>query len=192
MKFSKRQKYPFQFGSFSVCQVCGQTWPSDQITYNPRWGWQCPPCWDGLISRDQILRPIFPYEGTRKTYSPVVPANEGINDTTDDPTDVYTLFDRADKSTTYDITFGEYITFTSPSTRVGTDGTTPDGGIQMNNGWTLYIQGGYLFYSKNFRFLNQNTIYSIATWAGAGDLFVDADGFLNYTPYVPGAITGLS
>jgi len=62
----------------------------------------------------------------------------------------------------------------------------------MNNGWTLYIQDDYLFESHNFRFLNQSAIYSIATWSGAGDLFVDADGYLNYTPYVPGTITGLS
>jgi len=192
LTFSRRIKLPYNFIAFSVCGVCGQTWPSAEIMYNPRWGWQCPPCWDGMISRDQIMRPIFPFEGTRKYASPVVPNNEGLNSTTDTPYYIYTLFDRGDKSITYDMTFGDYITFTTPSTRVGTDGVSPDGGIQMNNGWTLYIQDDYLFESHNFKFLNQSAIYSIATWSGAGDLFVDADGYLNYTPYVPGTITGLS
>ncbi len=143
------------------------------------------------------MRPIFPYEGVRKAYSPVVPVNEGLSADQDTPYYIYTLFDRSGPSTTdaaitYDMTFGEYINFVSPSTRVGPDGVSPDGGIQMNNGWTLYIQGGYLFYSRRFNFLNQNTIYSVATWSGAGDLFVDADQFLNYTPYVPGTISGLA
>jgi hypothetical protein len=150
-----------------------------------------------MISRDQIMRPIFPYEGVRKTYSPVVPVGEGLSADKDTSFSVYTLFDRSGPSTTdaaitYDMYFGEYINFVSPSTRVGTDGVSPDGGIQMNNGWTLYIQGGYLFYSRNFHFLQGDTIYSTATWEGAGDLFVDADGFLNYTPYVPATISGLS
>lgn len=187
MRFSKRQKAPFAFGSFSLCQTCGETWPSAQIYYNPRWGWQCPDCWDGLISRDQILRPIFPYEGTRKAMSPVVPAGQGLSVTADTPYYIYTLMDRSGDGTTYDMTFGENITFYTPSIKVGTDGVSPDGGIEVNNGWTLYIQGGYLFYSRFF----QHSIYSKATWAGDGDLFVDADGFLNYTPYVPGTITGL-
>lgn len=57
---------------WSSCQTCGQSWPSQKITYNPRFGWQCPPCWDGLIQHDEYEQPIFPYEGTRKVNSPVV------------------------------------------------------------------------------------------------------------------------
>lgn len=57
---------------WSNCQTCGQSWPSQKITYNPRFGWQCPPCWDGLLQHDQFEQPIFPYEGTRKVPSPIV------------------------------------------------------------------------------------------------------------------------
>ena len=136
------------------------------------------------------MRPIFPYEGTRKAYAPVVRTDEGLSTTADTPYYIYTLFDRSGTpttATTYDMTFGENITFYSPSIKVGTDGVSPDGGIEVNNGWTLYIQGEYLFYSRFF----QRSIFSKATWSGAGDLFVDADGYLLYTPYVPGTISGL-
>ncbi len=190
MKFTTRIKSPYKFIPFSLCQVCGQTYRADEIQYNPRWGWQCPPCWDGMISRDQIMRPIFPYEGTRKTMSPVVPAGQGLSEVQDTNPYVYTLFDRdgtMSTADTYDVTFGEYITFYKPSTRVGVDGVSPDGGIDLNNGWVLYIKGEYMMFSRVYR----NDVFSRAPWQGNGDMFVDADGFLNYTPYVPATIQGL-
>jgi len=80
MRFSRRVRQPFRYESFSKCSRCGQAWPSSQIFYSPQYGWACPPCFDGLFGRDQILQPIFPYEGTRKTPSPVVDSlNEGIS-----------------------------------------------------------------------------------------------------------------
>jgi hypothetical protein len=187
MKIKNRIRMPREFVSFSLCGTCGQTWPSRDIWYNYRWGWQCPECWDGLISRDQIMRPIFPYEGTRKVASPVVPANEGLQPAVDTPYYVYTLYDRDDPTITYDINFGTYITFYSPSVKTGDDGVTPNGGIELNNAWCWYIKGGYAMYSRFF----ETNVMSRSTWSGAGDMFVDANGYLNYTPYVPGQITGL-
>lgn len=134
------------------------------------------------------MRPIFPYEGIRKTPAPVVPSQEGINTATDTPYYVYTLYDRDDPTITYDMTFGDYITFVQSNAKTGPDGVTPNGGLRVNNGWILYIKGTYLYYSSYY----VQNIFTVSTWSEAGDLFVDKDGYLIYTPYVPGTITGLS
>lgn len=84
-----------RYKPWSSCSTCGQSWPSQKITYNPRFGWQCPPCWDGLIQHDQYDPPIFPYEGTRKVNSPVVNSlMEGIAPGSLFQTYIYNMRDR--------------------------------------------------------------------------------------------------
>jgi hypothetical protein len=153
LKFFHRQKNPFGFESFSKCQWCGQAYPSSQIFYNPRWGWQCQPCWDGLISRDQILQPIFPYEGTRKTPAPVVDSLlEGIA-----PGSLYQSYDYL----LVDRVTGSIYTAHVPPITIGPGGlifystaavitltlvaSTTDPtyrGIRINNGWDIYVRNG--------------------------------------------------
>jgi len=162
---------------YANCQTCGQDYPARLIWLNPRYGWQCFRCWDGLIQRDQIMQPIFPFEGTRKTPAPVVQINAGIGP--EDNYTVYTLHDLDSLSTTYDLFFGNFITWKSPSTSE----FTPAEALDLNNGWFMFFKGGFLAWGR-FPLPVPTTV----TWGGSGDLSIDSAGFLEYTPYVQQAL----
>src|SRR5262245_43575440 len=119
-----RIKMPREFISFSLCGTCGLTWPSIEIFYNPRWGWQCPECWDGLISRDQIMRPIFPYEGIRKTTVPGLPAYAGLQSAVYTRFFIDRLYDRHYHTQTYRDTIADDINLSSTSQQLAVDGLT--------------------------------------------------------------------
>src|SRR5262245_24965982 len=90
-------KYPRAGEAWAECSTCGQDYPASQVWLNPRFGFQCFKCWDGLIQFDQVMQPIFPGEGTRKTIDPVTNTlTQGVGNSVADlePTYSYFLQDR--------------------------------------------------------------------------------------------------
>lgn len=140
---------------WSQCTTCGQDWPSQKVIYNPRFGWQCPPCWDGLIQRDQIDPPVFPYEGTRKTPSPLTNTlMEGISPGSLNQTYNYNLRDRVTgivyivHLVPLAIAANGSLTFTSsatPTLTVGSDPLFPTfDGLKWTNDFDIYVANGAL------------------------------------------------
>ncbi len=140
---------------WSACQTCGQSWPSQKITYNPRFGWQCPPCWDGLIQHDQYQQPIFPYEGTRKVNSPIVNSLlEGIAPGSLYQTYIYNFRDRATGDLylvhlyPFTVTAGGVLTWTGTSVGTLILGNDPVNvtydGMRATNSYNLIVQNGAL------------------------------------------------
>jgi hypothetical protein len=144
-----------RYKPWSSCGTCGQSWPSQKITYNPRFGWQCPPCWDGLLQHDQYEQPIFPYEGTRKVNSPIVNSlMEGIAPGSLLQTYIYNFRDRVTGEiwlvhmTPITITRSGSIVITgssAPSLMLGSDPLQPIfDGMVWTNGYDLYVGAGTL------------------------------------------------
>ncbi len=158
-----------------------------EVWLNPRFGWQCFKCWDGLIQRDQILQPIFPGEGTRKTPGPVTDTlDQGAGDLyveNSDTWSLFTVFDRADPTILYEFNFS-VSPFAFPPT---TDDTPPVSGFRLPNEWILYVQEGFLQFSQGSYFDQPFT----ANWEGSGSLYVDPDGFLVFEPYTQQLVTGI-
>lgn len=153
-----RWKYPRYGEAWAECQTCSQDFPSSQVWLNPRWGFQCYKCWDGLLSRDQILQPIFPGEGTRKTIDPVTNSllqGAATSVAGLEPTYTYFLRDRSD-GTVYEVRLvpffitntGKLVYLTSSVATVteATPGTDDDvwDGIRINGGWSVYVGSGAL------------------------------------------------
>lgn len=144
-----------RYKPWSNCQTCGQSWPSQKINYNPRFGWQCPPCWDGLVQRDQYDTPIFPYEGTRRVNSPITKSlTEGIAPGSLTQTYIYNFRDRVTGQiwlvhmVPLTITGNGSIVLTGsaiPSLTLGSDPLQPifDGMVWIN-GFDLYVGNGVL------------------------------------------------
>lgn len=158
--------------AWAACQTCSINYPADQVYYNPvRKGWQCYKCWDGLFIRDQVQTPIFPGEGTRRTPAPLTNTLlEGV-----DPDDNYTrvtLGDWAAGFPALDLVLTDFMSFEPSITNFW-----PAQCLYLNNGWSMFVQQGFMGLTR----IPQNNGIQ---WSGAGDLFVDVDGFLNYTPYV--------
>lgn len=140
---------------WSQCTTCGQDWPSQKVIYNPRFGWQCPPCWDGLIQRDQIDPPVFPYEGTRKTPSPLTNTlMEGIAPGTLNQTYNYNFRDRVTGAlwivhlVPLQITGNGSIVFSGTAQPTITAGNNPlfptFDGLKWTNDFDLYVANGVL------------------------------------------------
>lgn len=153
---AQRWRNPYNsYVPWSQCTTCGQDWPSQKITLNPRFGWQCPPCWDGMIQRDQIETPNFPYEGTRKTPSPLTNTLlEGIAPGSLTQTYNYNLRDRA-TGTVYIVHLvpltiaanGSLVFTTSatPTLTVGENTLFPVfDGLKWTNDFDLYVSNGIL------------------------------------------------
>lgn len=148
-----RWKYPRYGEAWGLCQWCGQEYPSSQVWLNPRYGWQCYKCWDGLIQRDQYLQPIFPYEGTRRTPAPPIPVLEGVGASTLEPSYEYFLRDRI-TGTVYDVHFPPfgivdglivYFTTTLPTLTVSTETDNVWDGLRgITSGWDVYVRNGAL------------------------------------------------
>ncbi len=166
---------------WSRCQTCGQDFPAPQIQLNPRFGWQCPQCWDGLIQRDQILQPIFPYEGTRRVASPLTDTLlEGIAPGSLYQTYEYYLRDRATaaiwkvKLVPLFINATGSVVYTSGSTITLTSVVSTDehvfAGIRINNGWILTVTNGSLGTIQDTNALN---ILDGACDFGEGSTMVD-------------------
>jgi hypothetical protein len=144
-----------QYRPWSACSTCGQAWPSQKVSYNPRFGWQCPPCWDGLLQKDQFQQPIFPYEGTRKVNSPIVNTLlEGIAPGSLYQTYIYNFRDRV-TGTLYlvhmvplSISASGIITYTgsaTPTLTEGFDSLQPVfDGLVWTNGYDIYVANGVL------------------------------------------------
>lgn len=144
-----------RYKPWSSCSTCGQSWPSQKITYNPRFGWQCPPCWDGLLQHDQYDPPVFPYEGTRKVNSPIVNSlTEGIAPGSLSQTYIYNFRDRV-TGTVYlvhmvplSISPLGVITYTgsaTPTLTPGIDTLQPIfDGLVWTNGYDIYVSNGSL------------------------------------------------
>jgi len=184
---SRPPKFPLVWDTWSSCSTCGFWIPSRYVILTRKHGYQCLPgngrtrgCFDGMYDRDDIYYVYPDNEGTRETITP--PTNyqtEGV--TSGDSYTIYTLFDRADRTLTYDVVFGTG-TDGNISWGASTSGNPPVGGISLNNGWTVYIQNGFMQFSEGIEIIGS------VPWQGNGDLSVDASGFLNYTPYVPQTI----
>jgi hypothetical protein len=115
------------------------------------------------------MQPIFPYEGTRKTPAPLTnTATEGLSSTDA----VLTLRDRA-TGTLYDLTFGAFIEFNTPST----SGNPSLNGLIISGGWVIYIQDGQMQFDQNLAFAN------LANWTKPDALWI-SDGQLNYEQFV--------
>lgn len=193
---SNAPRFPYVGDSWSTCGTCGFLVPSRFVRLTRKWGWQCLPgngrtrgCWDGNYDRDDIAFAYPAGEGTRETAAPLTDTLTA--GTVDTNYYTYTLYDRGARALTYDVVFAETIAF-GPST----SDNPAVGGITVNNGWVLYIQGGvvgpprvdgFLYFSADF----DSTVRDTAAWDGAGDIFIDTDGFLNYTPYVQQYVSGL-
>lgn len=147
-------KFPRVGEAWSECQWCGQEFPASQVWLNPRYGWQCYKCWDGLYQRDQILQPIFPYEGTRRTPSPIIPEDEGVGGDLE-PTYDYFLTDRF-TGTTYLVHIPPlYITATGLIVYYGASAITVTAAtpsdddvvyteIQINGPWAIFVGNGVI------------------------------------------------
>lgn len=145
-------KYPRYGEAWAECQWCGQEYPASQVWLNPRYGWQCYKCWDGIIQRDQIIQPIFPFEGTRRTPAPVIPPLEGVG-TSAEPTYDYFLRDRI-TGTVYEVHFPPfgivdglivYFTTTFPTLTVSTETDNVWDGLRgITSGWDVYVRNGEL------------------------------------------------
>lgn len=140
---------------WSRCSTCGQSWPSQKIAYNPRFGWQCPPCWDGLLQHDQYETPIFPYEGTRKVNSPIVNTLlEGIAPGSLFQTYTYNLRDRVTgivyivRIPPFTLAPNGHIVFTTtsfPTFTVGEDPLFPVfDGLKATSDFNVYVKNGML------------------------------------------------
>lgn len=164
-------RFPREGTAWAICQTCWQDYPCWEVWLNPRYGWQCHKCWDGLIQRDQIQQPVFPGEGTRKTLAPITnTVSEGVSATDS----LITLYDHTlGYNVRYDMQFGQFITF-GPST----SGNSPWGGILMNWPWVFYIDNGFASFGS------WPTFPEAFPWPGQGTLQVDSAGFLEYIPYV--------
>ena len=172
--------------TWSECSTCGFWVPSRFVVTTRKHGFQCLPgngrtrgCFDGAYDRDDIYYVYPDNEGTRDTPTPLTNFNsEGVS--AGDSYTIYTLYDRANKAITYDVTFstgtGGLISFVA-----ATSGNPAVGGISLNNGWTVYIQSGIMQFSKNIE------VKDSVAWQGSGDLVV-LGGFLQYTPFVPQTI----
>lgn len=163
---------------WSKCGTCGQAWPSQKVTYNPRFGWQCPPCWDGLIQHDQFLTPIFPYEGTRKVASPVVDSlNEGIAPGSLFQTYNYNLRDRYTgivyivHLVPLEIAANGSIGYTTsalPTLTVGQDPLFPVfDGLKWTNDFDLYVANGVLA-AESYNPQRMNILQGVCNFANSG------------------------
>jgi hypothetical protein len=163
-------QYPRYGEAWSECQWCGQEYPASLIWLNPRYGWQCYKCWDGLVQRDQILQPIFPYEGTRRTPAPVIPRLEGVGASLE-PTYDYFLRDRI-TGIVYEVHFppfgvndGGFITYfttTLPTLTVSDETDNVWDGLRgITNGWDVYVRDGELATELNPIALNLEIVDGI-------------------------------
>lgn len=151
----RRWRNPYAGQAWAACQTCGQCYPASFVWLNPRWGWQCGYCWDGLISRDQIQQPIFPGEGTRRTPAPVVQSlTEGIAPGSLNQTYIYPIRDRATgqiwnaQFVPLHIGVAGDIVYDGPGSISLTLTVTPEigpfDGIRINNNWTILVVNGAL------------------------------------------------
>jgi hypothetical protein len=183
---SRAPKSPLRWDTWSSCSTCGSWIPSRWVTLTRKHGYQCLPgngitrgCFDGNWDRDDIYYVYPANEGTRDTTSPLTNfATQGV--TAGDSYTIYTLYDRADPTLTYDVTFSTGDDGTI-SWQASTSGNPAVGGIGLNNGWTVYIQEGFMQFSENIE------IKGAVPWQGSGDLAV-IGGFLQYTPYVQATV----
>lgn len=151
-------KFPRYGEAWASCQTCDQDFPSSQVWLNPRWGFQCYLCWDGLLSRDQIMQPIFPGEGTRKTLDPVTDSLlEGAATSVAglEPTYTYSLRDRI-TSSAYEVrlvplfvtAIGRIVYLTTSIPTLTEVIPTADDqvwdGIRINGNWSVYVRSGVL------------------------------------------------
>jgi PKD repeat protein len=163
-------QYPRYGEAWSECQWCGQEYPASLIWLNPRYGWQCYKCWDGLVQRDQILQPIFPYEGTRRTPAPVIPRLEGVGASLE-PTYDYFLRDRI-TGIVYEVHLPPfsiveggiivYFTTTLPTLTVSDETDNVWDGLRgITNGWDLYVRNGAIATELNPIALNLEIVDGI-------------------------------
>lgn len=164
-----RWKFPREGQAWASCQTCGQEYPASSVWLNPRFGWQCQYCWDGLIQPDQTRVPIFPYEGTRKTPAPVTNTLlEGTGATSAaglEPTYTWPVRDRV-TGLLYDLHVtplwvdddGRIVYNTTSVVTLTLITETDDfifDALRMNNHWLLYVENG-----------------AVATWHGPFDGYI--------------------
>ena len=147
------------------CHVCSRCWPVSKLRRHPRFGVECPDCWDGGPHRDEILPKVYPGEGTRLTDFPSCPDDTGIDE--DEETRFrFTLRDQTDRSNYWRVTFpGSIFTWTT-GVSPGVEGWIVDGV------WTVYFAGGLLMYDSKLlkgaiqvpQNLNAQVISGVLQW----------------------------